>query len=158
MFPLFAALHSILLSGMLVLMIGRKVENLNMIATTLKDEKDLDIIVWSGLTEDYDKLREICKPHKPDIVCVGDGLPPDTRSRIIDKLSKEYEDFNLPEIPKYAFLRNVGPNEKPDVIAKIMSSGDKTKIQELKDKKLGPYGTPQFVLDAVKSYQESGNL
>ena len=124
-----------------------------MIATSLKDE-DFDMIVWSGLTEDYDKLREICKPpNKPDIVCVGDGLPPDTRKRIIEKLSAEYEDFNLPEIPKYAFLRNVSPNEKPDVIAKIMSSGDETKIQELKDKKLGPYGTPQFVLDAVKSYQ-----
>ena len=139
---------SLLLTGMLVLMIGRKPENLNMIATSLADQ-DFDMIVWSGLQEDYTHLLEVCRPQKPDIVCVGDGLPPDLRSRIMEKLSNEYEEFNLPELPKYAYLRNVGPDEKPEVIAKIMASGDEAQIQELKDRKLGPYGTPQFVMDAL---------
>mmetsp|Transcript_11394 Transcript_11394/g.23355 ORF Transcript_11394/g.23355 Transcript_11394/m.23355 type:complete len:91 (-) Transcript_11394:120-392(-) len=69
------------------------------------------------------------------------------------QLSKEHEKFNLPEIPQYAYLRKVGPDEKPQVIGKIMASGDQAKIQELKDQKLGPYGTPQFVIDAVKAFQ-----
>ena len=138
-------------------MIGRKPENLNMIATSLADQ-DFDMIVWSGLEArgglpDYDALRDVCQPQKPDIVCVGDGLPPDLRSRIMEKLSNEYQEFNLPELPKYAYLRNVGPDEKPEVIAKIMASGDEAQIQELKDRKLGPYGTPQFVMDAVKAFQ-----
>mmetsp|Transcript_11394 Transcript_11394/g.23354 ORF Transcript_11394/g.23354 Transcript_11394/m.23354 type:complete len:94 (-) Transcript_11394:290-571(-) len=41
-----------LLTRMLVLMIGRKPENLNMIATSLADQEDFDMIVWSGLQED----------------------------------------------------------------------------------------------------------
>ena len=140
---------------MLVLLIGRKAENLNMIATKLAEtEKDFDVIVWSGLTEDYDGLKHVCQPAKPDIVCVGDGLPPEIRSRIMETLIASYEDFNLPELPKYSYLRNVGSNEKPDAIVKIIQSGDKMRIQELKDKKLGPYGTPQFVIDAVKSFKK----
>ena len=153
-------LFPVLFTGMLVLLIGRKVENLNMIATSLAQEEDFDMIVWSGMTEDYGKLRAACRPQKPDIVCVGDGLPPETRLRIVEKLSAEYDDFNLPELPKYAYLRNVGPDEKPDVIGKIMASGDEAKIQELKDKKLGPYGTPDFIIQAVESFKKTapGNL
>eukprot|EP00526_Cylindrotheca_closterium_P020281 CAMPEP_0113603490 /NCGR_PEP_ID=MMETSP0017_2-20120614/1306_1 /TAXON_ID=2856 /ORGANISM="Cylindrotheca closterium" /LENGTH=141 /DNA_ID=CAMNT_0000511885 /DNA_START=81 /DNA_END=506 /DNA_ORIENTATION=+ /assembly_acc=CAM_ASM_000147 len=133
-------------------MIGRKPENLRMIASSLADQ-DFDMIIWSGLAEDYDTLRQVCQPQKPDIVCVGDGLPPETRLRILEKLAAEYNDFNLPELPKYAYLRNVGTDEKPDVIAKIMASGDTAKIQELKDKQLGPYGTPKFVMEAVANFQ-----
>ena len=142
----------LLVTRMLVLMIGRKPENLQMIADSLAEE-DFDMILWSGLTEDYDQLRDVCRPQKPDIICVGDGLPPEIRSRILAKLSAEYQEFNLPEVPKYAFVRNVGPDEKPEVIGPIMASGDAAQIQALKDQKLGPFGTPDFVIEAVKTFQ-----
>ena len=153
---MFSPFLLLLSANMLVLLIGRKPENLQMIATSLKDE-DFDMIVWSGMGEDYQGLKDVCSPQKPDLVCLGDGMPPELRAKILEKLSKEYEDFNLPELPKNAYLRHVGPEEKPDVIKAIMQSGDEAKIQEIKDKKLGPFGTPQFIIDSVTKHRSGDN-
>ena len=84
---------------------------------------------------------------------MGDGMPPELRQKIVDKLSKEYNNFTLPELPKNAFLRHVGPEEKPDMIKAILQSGDEARIQELKDKRLGPFGTPQFIIDSVAKHR-----
>ncbi|KAL3944665.1 MAG: hypothetical protein SGBAC_001273 [Bacillariaceae sp.] len=72
------------------------------------------------------------------------------------KFAAEHKDFNWSELPKYAYLRNVVPEERPEVIGKIMASGDEAKIQESKDKELGPYGTPKYVMEAVARFR-SGN-
>ena len=136
----------------LVLLIGRDVSNLEMIQKSVADQP-FDVIAWSGIGQDYDALKELCKPRKPDLITVGAGMPLETRDEILKTLADQYEAFNLPEVPKYAYLRTVGPDETPDVIKTIMQSGDAEKIQEVKDKGLGPFGTPRFMIESVTKFQ-----
>lgn len=136
----------------LVLLIGREVSNLEIIKAAVKEE-DFDVIAWSGMGEKYDTLQELCEPKKPDLICVGAGMPMEIRDKILDTLSQKYEAFNLPEVPKYAYLKILGPDEAPETIKKIMQSGDEEKIQEIKDKGLGPFGTPKFIMESVAKFQ-----
>jgi hypothetical protein len=130
---------------MLVLLIGREESMLKMVQEAVKDE-DFESVFWKGSDTDFTSLKQATAP---DLICVGAGLPGDVVQNILTHMADHYQKLNLPEVPKYAYVRSITPDEKKAVMAAVKEGGE----EELKKQEIGPFATPKFVKDSVAKFR-----